>query len=123
MKLSDLVNDWPKAIALTILTVFLFWAHACQPAVKSLIAPGQKVTRPELQIELDTIIATAEFRMADLDQQEAFRDIIFKNALLMVEGGSLNPLGILTLLAGLYGVGRGTGDLVKKVKEKKNANA
>lgn len=123
MKLSDLVDNWPKVIALLLLTAFLFWGHACQPTVKSLLVPGKKVTRPELQIELDTIIATADFRMADLDRQEAFRDVIFKNALLMVEGGSLNPVGIITLLAGLYGITRGGSDLVKKVKEKQNHNA
>jgi len=120
MKISDLSDNWPKVIALILLTGFLFWGHACQPTVKSLLVPGQKVTRPELQIELDTIIATADFRMADLDRQEAFRDIIFKNATLMIEGGTLNPVGILTLLAGLYGVGRGTSDFVKKVKKKSN---
>ncbi len=120
MKLKDLVDNWPKAIALILLTAFLFWGHACQPTVKSLVHPGQTVTRPELQIELDTIIATAEFRMADLDRQDAFRDIIFKNAMLMIEGGSLNPIGIITLLAGLYGITRGGSDLVKKVKKKSN---
>lgn len=122
MKIADLVDNWPKAIALILLTAFLFWEYACQPTVKSLIHPDTKVTRPELQIELDTIIATAEFRLADLDRQEAFRDIIFKNALLMVEGGTLNPLGILTMLAGIYGVTRGTSDLVKKVKKKQNSS-
>lgn len=123
MKISDFINNWPKTLAIVLLTAFLFWGHACQPTVKSLIHPDQKVTRPELQIELDTIIATAEFRMADLDRQEAFRDVIFKNALLMVEGGSLNPVGIITLLAGIYGITRGGSDIVKKVKKKTNNNA
>lgn len=123
MKLSDLTDNWPKVIALILLTGFLFWGYSCQPSVQSLIDPAKKVTRPELQIELDTIIATAEFRLADLDQQQQFRDIIFKNAMLMVEGGAVNPLGVLTGLAALYGLTRGTGDIVKKVKKKKNNHA
>ena len=117
MKIADLQINWPKAIALTTLTGLLFLAHACQPQVASLVNPGVKITRPELQIELDAIIATAEYRLADLDRQQAFRDIIFKNALQMAETGSMNPIGIITLLAGLYGIARGTQDIKNKVKK------
>jgi len=118
MKFSDLVSNWPKTIAIIALTGFLFWGYGCPARVPSLVDPVKKITRPELQIELDSIIATAEFRLAELDKQEAIRDIIFKNALLMIEGGSLNPVGIMTLFAGLYGLTRGGSDIVKKVKNK-----
>jgi len=121
LKISDLVQNWPKTIALLILTALLFWSYSCQPQVRSLIHPDVKVTRPELQIELDSIIATAEFRMAQLDRQEAFRDVIFKNALLMAETGTLNPIGIITLLTGLYGVTRGVKDVKDRVKKKSNS--
>ena len=56
-------------------------------------------------------------RLAELDKQQQFQDIIFKNAVLMAESGSMNPIGIITLLAGLYGVARGTQDLKNKVKK------
>lgn len=118
MKLSDLSDNWPKTIALISLTLLLFWGYGCPSKVPSLLTIGEKVTRPELQIELDSIIATAEFRLAELDKQDHIRDIIFKNALLMVEGGSLNPVGVITMLAGIYGVTRATADTVKKVKKK-----
>lgn len=118
MKISDLVQNWPKTIALIVLTALLFWGYGCPPQVKSLVHSGKMVTRPELQIELHSITETAEFRFADLDQQDAFRDIIFKNVLLSVETGTINPLGIITLLTSLYGVTRVTGDVVKKVKKK-----
>lgn len=120
MKLSDLSINWPKTIALITLTVLLFWGYGCPSRVPSLITNGKNITRPELQIELDTIIATAEFRLAELDRQDQFRDIIFKNAMLMVEGGTMNPIGIITLLAGLYGVSRGAKDLKDRVKKKPN---
>ena len=117
-KISDFEINWPKSIALIVLTALLFLGHSCQPETRSLIYPGEKVTRPELQIELDTIVNTAEVRMADLDRQEAFRDLIFKNALVIVETGTLNPLGIITLLTGLYGITRGVQDVKKKVGSK-----
>lgn len=118
MKISDLEINWPKTIALFVLTGLLFWGYACQPQVTSLVHPGVKITRPELQIELDAIIATAEYRLTELNKQQAFQDIIFKNAMLMAETGPVNPLGILTLLAGLYGVARGTKDLKDRVQKK-----
>lgn len=117
MKIADLEINWPKTIALIILTILLFWGYACQPQVASLVNPGVKITRPELQIELDAIIATAEYRLAELDKQQAFQDIIFKNAMLLAETGVMNPAGILSLLAALYGVTRATQDIKNKVKK------
>lgn len=119
MKFLDLSDNWPKLLAIVLLTAFLFWGYGCPSRVTSLNDPAVKVTRPELQIELDHIIATAEFRLADLERQDRIRDIIFQNALLMVEGGTLNPIGIATMLAGIYGVTRGGSDIVKRVKKKK----
>lgn len=121
MKILDLVQNWPKTIALIVLTALLFWGYGCPPRVKSLLQPGQMVTRPELQVELHAITETAEFRFADLDQQDAFRDIIFKNVLLSVETGTLNPVGIITLLTSLYGIGRGAKDVKDRIK-KNNKN-
>lgn len=120
MKISDLEINWPKTIAIVALTALLFYGHGCEPKVRSLIQPGQMISRAELQIELDSIIATAEYRMAELAKQEAFQDVIFKNVLLMAESGTINPLGVITLLAGLYGVARGTQDIKNKVKKKSN---
>ena len=119
MKLSELVENWPKTIALILLTAILFWGFGCPPRTESILTEGKKVTMGELQMELDSIIATAEYRVADLKKQQEFRDIIYNNALLMVEGGTLNPVGIITMLAGLYGVTRGGQDFVKKVKKKR----
>lgn len=123
MKTLDYVDNWPKAIALILLTAFLFWGFHCTPTVPSLLVEDKKVTRPELQIELDSIIATAEFRLSALDRQEAFRDVIFKNAMLMVEGGGINPIGVITMLAGIYGIARGGKDIKDKITAKRSANA
>lgn len=121
MKLADLSTNWSNTLAIIALMALLFWGYSCQPTVLSLIHPEKKVTRPELQVELDSITATAEFRMADLDRQDQFRDIIFKNALLMVETGTINPAGIVTLLAGLYGVIHAGKHLKDRIEKKTNA--
>lgn len=118
LKISDIVQNWPKTIALIVLTALLFWGYGCPSKTASLLTPGKMITRPELQIELDTIVQTAEFRMSDLDEQDRFRDIIFKNATLIFTTGTMNPAGIMTLLIGLYGVTRGAQDIKNRIKKK-----
>ena len=118
MKITDIVQNPPMTIASLLLTALMFWGWGCPAQTESLLQPEVKITRPELQIELDTIIATAEFRLAELDKQDAMRDIVFNNALMMIENGSINPAGILTMLAGLYGVTRGATDIRARVKKR-----
>jgi hypothetical protein len=118
MILKNISANWPKTFSLLVLTALLFWGYGCPAKTVSLLDPQQRVTRPELQIELDTLIASAEYRMAELEKQDRFRDLIFDNALVMVESGSLNPAGILTLLAGLYGVAHGVKDIKNRLKPK-----
>lgn len=117
MNWKDIIQNWPKTIALIVLTALLFWGYSCQPETKSLLHPGVMVTRPELQIELDSIVATAEYRMAELDQQEAFQNLIFQNALVVFETGTMNPAGIITLLLGLYGATRMVKDTKDRIKK------
>lgn len=119
MTINSLSENWPKTIALVVLTALLFWGYGCPARTPSLTRPDEDVTRGELQIELDSIIATAEYRFADLKKQEQFRDLIFQNVLVMANTGTMNPAGILTLLAGLYGVAHGVKDVKDKVKKNK----
>lgn len=122
MLLKNLSDNWPKLVAILVLTAILFWGYGCPSRVDSLITDGKKVTRPELQIELDTIVSTAEFRLADLDRQDQFRDIVFQNVMLMAQTGTMNPAGIITLLLGIYGATRGAKDIKDRI-EKKSANS
>lgn len=79
---------------------------------------GKKVTRAELELELNTLLGTAEIRMLDLEEQERFRALIFQNALLIVEGGAFNPLGLITGMAALYGITSATKSTVSAIKKK-----
>lgn len=118
MDFKNLTNNWPRTIAFAIITVLLFWTYGCPPKVESLSDPGRMVTRPELQIELNMFIASAEYRMADLDKQDAFRNVIFRNALVLIDGGTINPLGIITGVAAIYGLGTAGKQVKDKIKKK-----
>ena len=81
-KINTLMNHERYVVIAFILTpATVVWISGCPSQTSSLINPTQKVTRPELQIELDTILATAEVRFADLQQQDRFKQILFENAI------------------------------------------
>lgn len=118
MTIQKLKDKWPLYAVMIGANALMLFCTACPSKTTSLITPGKKVTRPELQIELDSIIATAEFRVTDLDKQDAFRNIIMKNALIMVETGTFNPIGIATGLFAAYGIGNAASKVKKSVKKK-----
>ncbi|MBA7695460.1 hypothetical protein ES703_104088 [subsurface metagenome] len=67
----------------------------------------------------------AQIKMADLDRQDELRAIVLQNALILVQGQPLNPVGILTAVAGIYGLLTVSKTAVKTVKntlEKKRSN-
>ena len=78
--------------------------------------PELKVTEGELSIEysseirrieneLLTLKETTELRMQDLHRQDAIKQALFNNAMLIAESGNPNPLGLLSLLGTIFGIG------------------
>jgi len=103
------MKEWLKknwtAVLIGVTTVLLMMFYiGCQARTKSLSDPKRLVSRGELQIELNNVLATAELRMADLDKQEAIRSLILQNALVLASGGTLNPVGIISAIAAVYGL-------------------
>lgn len=119
-----MIMDWLKKhssvliIGLTCVA-FALYCYGCESKVRSLTDRNHFVNRQELQLELDQFISLAQFRVADLDQQDAFRSIFLQNALILVQGQPLNPVGILTLLAGIYGIQQGASNATKVIKTAK----
>lgn len=118
MTIEKLKDKWPLYVVMLAANVLILFCTSCPPRTQSIYDPTLKVTRIELQIELDMMLATAQMRMASLDKQQAIRDTILKNALLMVETGTLNPLGILTALFASYGIGNAACKVKNGVKKK-----
>jgi len=99
-----LKKNW-KTVLIGVTTVLLMLFYiGCQARTHALLDPKRLVTRGELQIELNNVLATAELRMADLDKQEAIRSLILQNALVLASGGTLNPVGIISAIAAVYGI-------------------
>lgn len=99
----------------------LIYAYGCEPETQSIIYPEQKVDRLQLTYELETLIARGEAGFADLDRQIEIRNLIFQQGLIAVQGGTLSPVGVITTIMAIFGIGL-AGDDIRLRKKIKNAN-
>jgi hypothetical protein len=120
--------DWikthiPLVTALIVGVGLIVYQEGCEPTVKSLLDESQYVTREEFNLELDQIAARAAFRMLSFEKQEQLRNIILQNALVLAAGQPLNPIGIITALAAIYGIGSGVQTVRKRLIVVKDTGA
>jgi len=113
--------DWFKKNHTTIITIvvsicFVFFMYSCESSVKGILDPNVKVNRAELQVELDRINSMAAVRIASLDQQDKFRQLLFENALVLAAGSPFSPVGLLTGIAAIYGLVSAGSSTVKTIK-------
>lgn len=103
-----------QVIALAVGIALVFWFVGCESEVSSMLSPGKKVNRTELQAELNLYLATAERKFKSLEQQEAIKKWVFENAILVSETGTLNPQGLINTLFAVMGIGALTDNVRKR---------
>lgn len=118
--LKKLKDQAPMFLTVQLCICVLFYAYGCEPQTTSLINPSQKVNRAELKTEIELLLMQSENRIADLDKQVRLREAIFEQGLLVAQTGTINPLGVMTSLLAVLGVGVSIDDvrLRKKIKAK-----
>ena len=109
---------WTWWVTLNICSLVLLYAYGCQPKTKSLTQPDHKVTRSELQTEIEMLLAKARIGEADLERQEEIRNLIFNQTLLVAQGQPVSPLGVMTSILAILGIGA-TADDVRLRKQRK----
>ena len=112
---------WIKKQSTIIITILItvgvvVYVYGCESKVQSILNNGQFVNRSELQFELSHVIKLAKIRILNLDKQDKFKAIILQNALVLVQGQPLNPFGIISAFAGIYGLSQASNKLTKTVK-------
>lgn len=108
-----------ETIAVIICLILLGIFYGCQPKVESLLNPGQRITRKQLDNEIEHFLRDAEIAAADLDQQEQIRSILFQTALTASKTGTFNYLPLITSIGTILGIGAAA-DNVRKRKEIKS---
>jgi len=101
--LDFLKKHYIEVISLIFGIVFTIICYGCEPKVKSLDSDVRLVNRQEFKIELDRLLALAELRLAQLDQQDQIRGLIFNNAVSLAQGNQISPFGIITAIGAIYG--------------------
>ncbi|GAH79492.1 unnamed protein product [marine sediment metagenome] len=104
-----------EIIAIGICLLCTIWIYSCESRVMSLSGDRVKLTRSEIQAELDAYLALAEIRFEQLDQQDAFKETVFNIGINIAEGGTISPIGAALILGNILGIGA-TVDNVRKRK-------
>lgn len=92
-------------IGVTLSIIVLVWAYGCESKVRSPLNPNQLVNRAELELEVETFLAQAALKFADLDRQDEFKRIVFENAIGYAQGKPINPIGVIMTIGGILGIG------------------
>lgn len=119
-KITEFVkNNTGVTIGLIAAAISLFWIFGFASRVQSIANPSQKVTRPELRIEVETYLALADIRFAQLDKQDELKNMILEHAMLWATTGQVNPLALGIALQGIVGTGAIVDNVTKRRKERK----
>lgn len=103
-------------LSVIILAGVSVWTLGCPSKVTSLTDPKKMVTAMELELEieeeslrlqaeLDSLIRRAEVKQAELARQDAIKQKLFDFAAITVDGGTVNPAGVIGLLFSVLGIG------------------
>lgn len=117
--MNFLKEKLPIFLTVQICIALLVYAYGCEPMTKSLLDPETKITSRELETELQVLLLQHESRVADINRQIEIRNLIFEQGLLIAESGTINPVGLITSLLAVVGIGVSIDDvrLRKKIKE------
>ena len=110
-------------VAVVIVAVLMVWLFGCESTTQSPLRPETKVTRAELEVEVDMFKIKVQQSVKDLDRQDLFKQELFNIGVLFAQGGSVNPVGAGITLLSILGVGA-CADNVRKntvIKTKDNA--
>ena len=111
-------------VALLISTGLMIWSLGCESKVGSLVEPGRMVNRQELQAELaaetkrleadlDALLQMAKAKFQKLDREDQIRQKLFEFAALSTKAGTVNPLGVVTLVGSILGTGLAVDNRIK----------
>jgi len=102
--------------AVVVAACMVMWVVGCESTVTSVIDPGRKVTRIELQLEakqeaaaisaeLEALALKVEMAEKKLDQIDALKQQAAEIGLAVAQGGAINPAGVAITAMGILGIG------------------
>lgn len=114
--LKPLNDNHAFLIGAIVVMAIGFYGYGCQSTVPSMLEPELKVNRAELETEVEFLLSKARNRLEELDRQDQIKLLIFEQAALFAQAGTINPMGILTTAISVVAVGSAL-DQRRKKKE------
>ena len=81
------------AVAVVVVFCMLIWLVGCESTTQSPLNPDEKVTRVELQQEVEMFRVKVAEATADLNRQDAFKQELAKLGIALAQGGTVDPVG------------------------------
>lgn len=97
-----------------ICVMVIAWTYGCESQVTSIVYAPNLVNRGELRIEVDSFIAQAELKFADLDRQDEVKSYIFDTAIDFMKGGNVNPVAVALVIGNILGLAAGVDNVRKR---------
>lgn len=119
--LAFLKRERFEVIAVVACLMIIFTGLCCESQTQSLLDPNKKVTRTELVLEVNHFLDRADLRFKELDREDTWKAFIFDQVVLWSTTGTFNPIALIPLLTGIFGVAA-IADNVGKRKEIKRLN-
>lgn len=117
--LAFLKRERFEVTAVVLCIIITVTGLCCESETTSILDPTLKVTRAQLNAELDKLLIDVEQRFADLDRQDKLKQLIYDHVMLYSTTGTFNPAALVPLLTTLFGIGA-IADNVTKRKELKS---
>lgn len=92
-------------VAVVICIALGIYLIGCESSVTSPINPPKKVTRVQLDAEVERLLVDIELAIEDLNKQDLFKQKLFEIGLAAAQGGTINPIGAGVTLLGILGIG------------------
>jgi len=108
-----------QTISVFLVLIFLGIVYGCESKVDSVRYPGQRISRAQFEIEVNTFLQEAEIRADQLNTQDELKAVLFEVGTMTAQGGTFNPLGVITTIAGILGIGAVTDNVRKRRDIKK----
>jgi len=117
--ITILKDNLAFSFCFALVCVILLFTVGCDSTVKSINDPATQVNRYGLDAEVSYFLDIAENRYKALDQQDALKNLIFDHAILYTQTGAFDPVGLLSTIFGLLGVGAVTDNVRQRAKARK----
>jgi hypothetical protein len=93
------------ALAAVICLAMGVYLVGCESSVTSPVNPPKRVTRVQLEAEVERLMVDVELAVEDLNKQDLFKQKLFEIGLAAAQGGTINPVGAGVTLLGILGIG------------------